>query len=232
MLNASGDAGRRNRSDPRGAPQAIADRRHDNRNSPQGRRHDRIADGRTCGAVDALREEAVGASREGSPRSATRSGDIPGRWRRRVSRPLLVEFATCTEVAEALVGVEVEQVWVWSSLRLVFDLNGTHVDVTNFRFADACGAIHEVRAEGESGIGRAGPCAPTPSARGGRDHRVGASAVIRGRSEPRLWTRSALRGLERRNRGEVHARLSSARVTFADAQTRNVSMLGVGTVAP
>ena len=37
-----------------------------------------------------------------------------------------------------LIGSEVEQVWVWWSLRLVFDSAGTHVDVTNFRFVDAC----------------------------------------------------------------------------------------------
>jgi len=51
------------------------------------------------------------------------------------------------EVAEALIEAEVEQVWVWSSLRLVFDLNGTHVDVTNFHFTDGRGAPHDVRVE-------------------------------------------------------------------------------------
>jgi hypothetical protein len=49
--------------------------------------------------------------------------------------------------AEALIGAEVEQIWVWWSLRLVFDLNGTHVDITNFRFMDERGATHEVRIE-------------------------------------------------------------------------------------
>lgn len=48
---------------------------------------------------------------------------------------------------EALVGAEVEQVWVWCSLRLVFDLDGTHVDVTNFRFTDSSGVTHNVRVE-------------------------------------------------------------------------------------
>jgi len=51
------------------------------------------------------------------------------------------------DVTKALVGAEVEQVWVWWSLRLVFDLNGTHVDVTNFRFSDGRGAEHHVRVE-------------------------------------------------------------------------------------
>jgi hypothetical protein len=49
------------------------------------------------------------------------------------------------EAAAALVGAEVEQVWVWAALRLVFDLNGTHVDVTNFRFTDSEDTTRDVR---------------------------------------------------------------------------------------
>jgi hypothetical protein len=49
------------------------------------------------------------------------------------------------DASAALVGEEVEQVWVWSSLRLVFDLNGTHLDATNFRFTDGRGATRDVR---------------------------------------------------------------------------------------
>ena len=51
------------------------------------------------------------------------------------------------DVAAALLGAEVEQVWVWSSLRLVFDLNGTYVDATNFSFTDSRGTPHQVRVE-------------------------------------------------------------------------------------
>jgi hypothetical protein len=51
------------------------------------------------------------------------------------------------EVVKALIGAEVEQVLVWSTLRLVFDLEGTHVDVTNFRLTDSGGAVHDVRIE-------------------------------------------------------------------------------------
>jgi hypothetical protein len=51
------------------------------------------------------------------------------------------------DVSAALVGAEVEQIWVWYSLRLVFDLNGTSVDVTNFRFTDSLGTPHDVRVE-------------------------------------------------------------------------------------
>jgi hypothetical protein len=51
------------------------------------------------------------------------------------------------DVAAALVGAEVEQIWVWDSLRLVFDLNGTYVDVTNFRFTDSQDKSHQVRVE-------------------------------------------------------------------------------------
>jgi hypothetical protein len=51
------------------------------------------------------------------------------------------------DVSAALLGAEVEQIWVWYSLRLVFDLNGTHVDVTNFRFLDSQGASYDVRVE-------------------------------------------------------------------------------------
>jgi hypothetical protein len=51
------------------------------------------------------------------------------------------------DVASALVEAEVEQVWVWWSLRLVFDLNGTHVDLANFRFRDRRGETRDVRIE-------------------------------------------------------------------------------------
>lgn len=51
------------------------------------------------------------------------------------------------DVAAALLGAEVEQVWVWRSLRLVFDLNGTYVDVTNFLFTDSRGIAHQVSVE-------------------------------------------------------------------------------------
>lgn len=49
----------------------------------------------------------------------------------------------------SLIGLEVEQVWVWWSLRLVFDLGppgepGTYVDVTDFQFTDAEGTSHHV----------------------------------------------------------------------------------------
>jgi hypothetical protein len=51
-------------------------------------------------------------------------------------------------ITQSLVGREVEQVWVWYSLRLVFDLDGTYVDVTNFRYVDPEGE-HDVRVEHE-----------------------------------------------------------------------------------
>jgi Family of unknown function (DUF6188) len=51
------------------------------------------------------------------------------------------------EVLDKLVGAEIEQVWVWWSLRLVVDLNATYVDVTNFRFTDSQGVAHEIRVE-------------------------------------------------------------------------------------
>lgn len=51
------------------------------------------------------------------------------------------------EIGEALTGQAVEQIWVWWSLRLVFDLEGTHVDVTNFRYVDSQGMLHDVRVE-------------------------------------------------------------------------------------
>jgi Family of unknown function (DUF6188) len=52
----------------------------------------------------------------------------------------------------ALEGLEVEQIWVWWSLRLVFDLGppgepGIYVDVTDFRFTEADGREHDVRIE-------------------------------------------------------------------------------------
>jgi hypothetical protein len=51
-----------------------------------------------------------------------------------------------------LVNSEVEQVWVWWSLRLVFDLGppgepGTYVDVTEFRFTDPDGRVHSINVE-------------------------------------------------------------------------------------
>jgi hypothetical protein len=52
-------------------------------------------------------------------------------------------------ITQSLVGREVEQVWVWYSLRLVFDLDGTYVDVTNFRYVDPEGVEHDVRVEHE-----------------------------------------------------------------------------------
>ncbi|MEV0710349.1 DUF6188 family protein [Nocardia aurea] len=53
---------------------------------------------------------------------------------------------------DALIGLEVEQVWVWSSLRLVFDLGppgelGIFVDLTDFRFTDEAGGESDVRIE-------------------------------------------------------------------------------------
>jgi hypothetical protein len=51
------------------------------------------------------------------------------------------------EVLDKLVGAEIEQVWVWWSLRLVVDLNATYIDVTNFRFADSQGVAYEFRVE-------------------------------------------------------------------------------------
>jgi hypothetical protein len=49
------------------------------------------------------------------------------------------------EVLDELVGAEIEQVWVWWSLRLVVDLNATYVDVTNFHFTDSHGLVHAIR---------------------------------------------------------------------------------------
>lgn len=51
-----------------------------------------------------------------------------------------------------LIGLEVEQVWVWWSLRLVFDVGtpsgrGVFVDLTDFRFTDAAGSDWDVRVE-------------------------------------------------------------------------------------
>ena len=59
-----------------------------------------------------------------------------------------------TREFSALEGLEVEQVWVWWSLRLVFDLGppgepGVYVDVTDFRFTDAAGLGADVRIEDE-----------------------------------------------------------------------------------
>ena len=52
----------------------------------------------------------------------------------------------------ALDGLEVEQVWVWWSLRLVFDLGppgspGSYIDVTEFEFTDPSGAAHSIHVE-------------------------------------------------------------------------------------
>lgn len=53
----------------------------------------------------------------------------------------------------ALIGLEVEQIWVWKSyLRLVFDLGapnqrGAYVDVTDFQYTDAANKAWEVRIE-------------------------------------------------------------------------------------
>jgi Family of unknown function (DUF6188) len=49
----------------------------------------------------------------------------------------------------ALNGLEVQQIWIWWSLRLVFDLGypGVVVDLTDFRFTDAAGARFDVRTE-------------------------------------------------------------------------------------
>lgn len=63
-------------------------------------------------------------------------------------------------VLAPLVGLEVEQVWVWWSLRLVFDLarpgaQGAYVDVTNFDFTDEAGVTHKVKVEEDPvGAGR------------------------------------------------------------------------------
>jgi hypothetical protein len=59
-----------------------------------------------------------------------------------------------------LIGLEVEQVWVWWSLRLVFDRgppgdSGTYVDVTEFGFTDSEGVAHEINVEEDPvGAGR------------------------------------------------------------------------------
>jgi len=49
-------------------------------------------------------------------------------------------------------GLEVEQVWVWYSLRLVFDLGppgepGTYFDVTEFDFVESGGTVHRINVE-------------------------------------------------------------------------------------
>ena len=51
-----------------------------------------------------------------------------------------------------LQGLEVEQIWIWYVLRLVFDLGlpespGTYVDLTEFRFTDANGELHDLNVE-------------------------------------------------------------------------------------
>lgn len=55
---------------------------------------------------------------------------------------------------ETLIGREVEQVWVWWSLRLVFVLGDqdepdTYVDLTEFRFTDAEGAVTAINVESD-----------------------------------------------------------------------------------
>ena len=62
-------------------------------------------------------------------------------------------------VLAPLVGLEVQQVWVWWSLRLVFDIGkpggGTYVDVTHFEFVDPAGLAHQVNVEKDPvGAGR------------------------------------------------------------------------------
>lgn len=60
----------------------------------------------------------------------------------------------------ALTGLEVEQLWVGWSLRLVFDLGppgqpGIYVDVTEFRFTDTDGTRHTLNVETDPvGAGR------------------------------------------------------------------------------
>lgn len=56
------------------------------------------------------------------------------------------------EKFSALEGLEVEQVWVWYSLRLVFDLGppgnpGTYIDVTVFDFTAPDGTMHRIDVE-------------------------------------------------------------------------------------
>lgn len=63
-------------------------------------------------------------------------------------------------VLAPLIGLEVQQVWVWWSLRLVFDLGApgaqdTYVDVTEFDFTDPEGVTHHVNVEEDPvGAGR------------------------------------------------------------------------------
>jgi Family of unknown function (DUF6188) len=63
-------------------------------------------------------------------------------------------------VLEPLVGLEVTQVWVWWSLRLVIDLGApgrpdTYVDVTRFEFTDPAGTKHHIDVEQDPvGAGR------------------------------------------------------------------------------
>jgi hypothetical protein len=66
------------------------------------------------------------------------------------------ESRTLQPVGEfsALDGLEVEQVWVWSSLRLVFDLGppgnaGSYIDVTEFEFTDPEGVVHRLNIESD-----------------------------------------------------------------------------------
>lgn len=49
-------------------------------------------------------------------------------------------------------GLQVEQVWVWSSLRLVFDVGppgspGSYIDLTEFEFTDPSGVAHSINVE-------------------------------------------------------------------------------------
>lgn len=51
-------------------------------------------------------------------------------------------------------GLEVEQIWVWRSLRLVFDLGspgepGTYIDVTEFEFVEPGGTVHRINVESD-----------------------------------------------------------------------------------
>jgi hypothetical protein len=49
-----------------------------------------------------------------------------------------------------LVGLEVHQIWVWdATLRLAFDqdIPGTHIDVADFEFTEASGAVHHISME-------------------------------------------------------------------------------------
>jgi hypothetical protein len=76
------------------------------------------------------------------------SGCIAKRSRKRTSyTPGVGEFS-------AYDGLDVEQVWVWFSLRLVFDLGppgkpGTYVDVTEFEFTAPDGALSRINVESD-----------------------------------------------------------------------------------